>query len=1181
MKRFLKVAGITAGVVVVLIITAVILVPMMVNINDYKDRIISVVEKQTGRKLKIQGNIELSVFPRMGVTLDTVELGNASGFEAPVFARVKQLRIRVRILPLLFRRLEADVVTVQGLFLALERNKDGRTNWDDLVTAKPEKPPEETEKPFIAPAALSVGGVDVRDASVTWTDRVSGQHIAVNDVLIKTSAVTLVDPVDVKIGFSIDTGDLGFSGRVDVGTRVAFDLNRHVIKVSDVKLDAGLKGKTIPGGQTKIKAEGAAALDTAGRRISLDRLKLEAGALSLPPYTADVILETAGSSDFAAQTFTLPALKVDVRMTAEKERIDAALAGSVLGELKAKKIILSDLTLHLPEFTTQGTRIQLAAVEKSSAVIDLAATTVLIDGVNIAGTISGKALPGGSLPVAFSFRVKGDFNRQSITVEPMQLEALGMKTAGRLLVSQFQTAPEIKGDFSVARLNPREMFSKMVKNFPVTSDVKALSSAELSVAFTADANSVKIDKLTARIDDSQLAGSASVSNFTAPNVRFDLGMDRLNLDRYLPPKHAGGKASPAIAAAGTGSAAGGISFEILRKLSLDGNIHIADFTASGIKMTSLLAGIRAKDGVLRTDPVKADLFEGAATGFAELDVRGKESKFTFDEKLSRVRLDRMLKALGVDTGNVDVGGSSTLTLKGTVAADAAFKLIRVEQLVAGGLLGGKLALGLDAAGTLLNLSEQTLTAESVKMSLDDMKVLLQTKVTGLLTEPIHKTEIRIPAFNLRKMLAKIGREIPETADSGAMTVFEATASVNGSGTAISMDSVKLRLDDTRLEGRVGITFGPVKSYALDMRIDDIDMDRYLPPKKKGRQPVASPPGTASAALPGDMLRAVDLEGKLALGKLKIANVRLQNIQAQAKGKDGLLTLNPLRAGLYGGTYDGNISLDARGKQLLLAVDEKLDKVPLGPLLKDFQGQAMLTGLTRTEAKLTATGADVETIRRTVNGNVEFLITDGSIEKLDIIGKICRTLSTLSAGSLTKEDIAAGVMQMISQKAKGGEKQSSDRTEFSEMRGSMVFTNGVGTNQDLILNSPLLRVEGGGKLDLAREHLDYQATVALVKSCEGQGGKSLRELANYPIPVTVSGPLDRLDVKPNLTAGILKLLGAQQPKEQPAAGPQILPSPQPQIQPSSPPQEPQDLKKLGEEAVKDMLQKGLQDVLKKK
>ena len=69
--------------------------------------------------------------------------GNAQGFKAPLFARLEDLQIRVKLLPLLSRKVEADVVKVRGLTVNLERKKDGQTNWEDLIKAEPPKKPEQ------------------------------------------------------------------------------------------------------------------------------------------------------------------------------------------------------------------------------------------------------------------------------------------------------------------------------------------------------------------------------------------------------------------------------------------------------------------------------------------------------------------------------------------------------------------------------------------------------------------------------------------------------------------------------------------------------------------------------------------------------------------------------------------------------------------------------------------------------------------------------------------------------------------------------------------------------------------------------------------------------------------------------------------------------------------------------
>jgi len=325
------------------------------------------------------------------------------------------------------------------------------------------------------------------------------------------------------------------------------------------------------------------------------------------------------------------------------------------------------------------------------------------------------------------------------------------------------------------------------------------------------------------------------------------------------------------------------------------------------------------------------------------------------------------------------------------------------------------------------------------------------------------------------------------------------------------------------------------------------------------------------------LRALNLDGKLAVGQLKISNVRMQDIRMQARSRDGLLTLNPLSAALYGGTYQGNITADARGEQLRVTLDEKLANVQVGPLLKDFQGRAPLTGLTSAGMKLAAVGADADALTRTLTGNVDFQFTDGTIQGMDIVGDVCRALSGLGSGSLKKEDIVSGVLQMFTQKARSDEPAPADHTAFSELRGSMAFTDGIGTGEGLILKSPLLRVEAGGKLDLPNQRIDYQATVALVKSCEGQGGKGLGDLSNLPIPVTISGPFQNLSVKPDIAAVVQQILQRRQAKAQEPTADQAA---SPTQQSAEEPQQQKDSKTQVEDAVKDVLQKGLQDLFKK-
>jgi len=116
-----------------LLVVVVLALPLVVDPNDFKGQITQQMEKHTGRTLTIDGDLKLSVFPWLGIELAGVTMGNAPGFGKKPFAQVEKAGVRVKLIPLLGKKLEVDTVILHGLNAHLIKAKDGRTNWDDLV----------------------------------------------------------------------------------------------------------------------------------------------------------------------------------------------------------------------------------------------------------------------------------------------------------------------------------------------------------------------------------------------------------------------------------------------------------------------------------------------------------------------------------------------------------------------------------------------------------------------------------------------------------------------------------------------------------------------------------------------------------------------------------------------------------------------------------------------------------------------------------------------------------------------------------------------------------------------------------------------------------------------------------------------------------------------------------------
>lgn len=212
--KWLKRGALVLLILVVLLASALTAVALFVDPNDYTDEVVEAVREKTGRTLHIDGEIGLSVFPWIGLELNRVSLDNPEGFTDKTFAGVEKLNIKVALLPLFGLEVRVGEVQLLGLTANLERRADGVTNWDDLVeqAAEPAGPeadqsaadetrseageaPAGQDKPSrMALKDFYIGGVDIRDANITWRDAASDTVARIEHFFLETDTLRLGDP---------------------------------------------------------------------------------------------------------------------------------------------------------------------------------------------------------------------------------------------------------------------------------------------------------------------------------------------------------------------------------------------------------------------------------------------------------------------------------------------------------------------------------------------------------------------------------------------------------------------------------------------------------------------------------------------------------------------------------------------------------------------------------------------------------------------------------------------------------------------------------------------------------------------------------------------------------------------------------------------------------------------------
>ena len=416
--------------------------------------------------------------------------------------------------------------------------------------------------------------------------------------------------------------------------------------------------------------------------------------------------------------------------------------------------------------------------------------------------------------------------------------------------------------------------------------------------------------------------------------------------------------------------------------------------------------------------------------------------------------------------------------------------LELDAAASGGALPTKIeaSLGADLA---LDLAGGTLEVPRLELAALGVEARGQVQGSGIGGDaPAFKGRLSIEPFAPRKLLGTLGVAAPETADLGVLGKAQADLAFEAGTRAARIGSLSLTLDDSRLSGTASVEDFATPAVRFDLALDAIDLDRYLPPPKEGEAPVAATPAEAAAGaagtLPVETLRALNVAGKLKVGSLKVSGLKIRDILLAVTAKDGLLQVKPASAALYGGSYRGGAVLDVRGKAPRVALDERLEAVQVGPLLKDLMGEDRLLGTASIRARVHARGQDPDAMRRTLNGQVAFNFANGAVEGINV-AHLIRTAKARIEGRPPPEQ------------------KGPNQTDFTELRGTLKLVDGVAHNDDLTAKSPLLRVAGKGKADLVQERLDYLLTTKIVASLEGQGGADLADLRGLPIPVRISGP----------------------------------------------------------------------------
>lgn len=397
---------------------------------------------------------------------------------------------------------------------------------------------------------------------------------------------------------------------------------------------------------------------------------------------------------------------------------------------------------------------------------DLDNNHFVLDPMTLDADIAGMTTNPVSVHLEQKLDVNLDEDRAQVT--DLLLEAAGTRTTGNATVTGLTGEMKVAGQIDTEPFDANAALEAIGEEPIETSDDSALSKVALSATLDGPANSVMVNPLKVTLDSSTLSGKAGLENLETGKIVFDLNLDKITLDGYLPPQ-SGEEDSAAASGAGggTGGKEGGttqlseaelIPVDSLRPLLLDGSVKIGELNYDTIQASNIVFNVDAKDGVLRLTKASGDTLQGGFNASGRLDVSGNTPRISFKQNVSSMQLQPVVAmaldkdlAKGIFSMDLDfsASGNSEKALVNSAKGNASMNL--ADGTVRGLNLYGTLVGGVnDMLGRFQGLSALIPNQESGKLP---AALSEDTKIIDLTT----KASLNQQVANLDSLEAKLDK----------------------------------------------------------------------------------------------------------------------------------------------------------------------------------------------------------------------------------------------------------------------------------------------------------------------------------------------------------------------------------------------------------------------------------------
>jgi len=1094
-KRFIW--GLSIFLVLVLLL---LIVPGLLNWNQYKSQIASQLGALTGHEYSIDGDVQAALLPVPHAVLGDFSVRAPAQEGGEPLLRMEKASVYLDILPLLHGEIGIKSVKLVKPVVHASIDENGTGSWmtDKLAGSRDDAEQADAEKNANANETgtarrVSLADLSIRGGAVFFEDRRSGKSYAIQnldldlkadglsgpfnargkvvyngapaEIKVTTGRMTTDKTLPVQLELSLPSmaAEISYKG---IGSLSPAPSLQGEIDVSAADVNSLISFATNAQGGTPAKADkrpfATKGLLTYGENLfSYKNFTLAYGALSgtgqlsvrnlrgTEPYEIDAALDLPGPADISA--LVTPGSKAggDAEKTAQKT---AQGKGAAAVDPQA-------ISFNLPK----DVRFRL----------DIQAGSLLYKGTAINDAILNAVRDEGGIKASFSHKTDG-------------------KSQSDVKISALFDAEPVSAGNGVRFSNPRATLSgslyvadpvsvvtgmapvkiadplKRILAAPVQIDIGKASAAPGKVSFS---------DISLNLLDTPLRLSGSYDRASAAGFSLEASGTKVDIDKWERAVNGAAGAKGTTPAPATNPQGGTGALKTVRQnlekaqlpaLPLSLNLYLTDVMYKGQKYDSLFFKGGLAQGRLT---VSSAGFK--QTGGNDLNVTGTVEDL------------KGLKGVNVTAGFI-ASDADSLVQDFAKKSPFASPVGRVE---------GSLALtgGADLVKTIVNVS-----ARQPKLALD-----------GAVSDPLGTPAIDDLTFRIRNNdYASFFRLfIPGFSGGGAGgdNGLDLYAALSRKDKNYALSDMKGKIGPAAVTGQARVDLGG-KKPAVDgaFKLGRVPLDQFLghgaspsggAAQKSG---AGASSGTSSDAVPGahakwsrnafgmEWMQRFDVNLAVSMATLTYKNWTLDGVDLGTELKDGTLTINRADAQIYGGALKATAKVSAGNARtpLTASADVKLTDTDIGKLATPFAAAAVLkaSGPASLNASVSATGISPARLILSLAGTGDIKGGPVVLAGADF-GGLSQALQSPVAG------LAASSLL--------GKATSGESTMFEQLSAPFTITQGVVNFSDISLTGPVADIAGAGNVNLPLWSVDLRNTVKI------KNPKDAPE-----VTVTFKGPLDK-------------------------------------------------------------------------